>query len=162
VIVGKESAIELAVTCLLARGHLLFEDLPGVGKTTLRRHRGSGAGIAVPPRAVHQRSAASRHPGRRRFLTAETSSFLFKPGPVFAQVLLADEINRATPKTQSAAAAGGDGGRTGHGGWNESSAARAILCHRHAESDHSDGHVFTSRIAARPLFDALGTRRARP
>lgn len=101
VIVGKESAIELAVTCLLARGHLLFEDLPGVGKTTLSQALARALGLQFRRVQFTSDLLPADILGASIF-DRETSSFLFKPGPVFAQVLLADEINRATPKTQSA------------------------------------------------------------
>ena len=97
VIVGKQDAIRLAVTCLLARGHLLFEDLPGVGKTTLSQ------ALGLQFRRVQFTSdlLPADILGASIF-DRESSTFQFRPGPVFAQVLLADEINRATPKTQSA------------------------------------------------------------
>lgn len=101
VIVGKERAIELAVTCLLARGHLLFEDLPGVGKTTLSQALARALGLQFRRVQFTSDLLPADILGASIF-DRETSSFLFKPGPVFAQVLLADEINRATPKTQSA------------------------------------------------------------
>src|SRR5579863_9387283 len=98
---GKAEAVRMALVCLLARGHLLIEDVPGVGKTTLAQSLA---------RAVH----GSFH--RLQFTSdmlpsdvlgvtvynAHTEAFEFKPGPVFTNFLLADEINRTTPKTQSA------------------------------------------------------------
>jgi MoxR-like ATPase len=101
VILGKEHQIRLALACLLARGHLLIEDLPGVGKTTLAQalarllgmdfHRIQFTSDMLPADiigvAVYDR---------------DTGKFKFHPGPIFAQLILADEVNRATPKTQSA------------------------------------------------------------
>jgi MoxR-like ATPase len=98
---GKAEAVRMSLVCLLARGHLLIEDVPGVGKTTLAQSLA---------RAVH----GSFH--RLQFTSdmlpsdvlgvtvynAHTEAFEFKPGPVFTNFLLADEINRTTPKTQSA------------------------------------------------------------
>ncbi|MFZ4592990.1 MAG: AAA family ATPase [Verrucomicrobiaceae bacterium] len=101
VIVGKDDAIRLAVTCLLARGHLLFEDLPGVGKTTLSQALSKALGLQFRRVQFTSDLLPADILGASIF-ERETSSFIFKPGPVFAQVLLADEINRATPKTQSA------------------------------------------------------------
>ncbi|MDR9435311.1 MAG: AAA family ATPase [Thiohalophilus sp.] len=101
IIVGKPRAIRLAVTCLLARGHLLIEDQPGVGKTTLAH-----AIAAVMGLQYHRIQFTSD------LLPADilgvsvyeqgTGQFKFHPGPIFAQLILADEVNRATPKTQSA------------------------------------------------------------
>lgn len=101
VILGKEHQIKLALACILARGHLLIEDLPGMGKTTLAHTLAQVLGLQfqrvqftsdllpadILGISVYDRNAAN---------------FKFHPGPVFTNVLLADEINRATPKTQSA------------------------------------------------------------
>lgn len=101
IILGKERQIRLSLACLLARGHLLIEDLPGVGKTTLAHTLAQLLGLHFSriqftsdllPADVVGASIYDREQGRFHFL----------PGPIFAQVLLADEINRATPKTQSA------------------------------------------------------------
>ncbi|MDB6120437.1 MAG: family ATPase [Verrucomicrobiaceae bacterium] len=101
VIVGKPDAIRLAVACLLARGHLLFEDLPGVGKTTLSQALARALGLQFRRVQFTSDLLPADILGASIF-ERETSTFQFRPGPVFAQVLLADEINRATPKTQSA------------------------------------------------------------
>jgi MoxR-like ATPase len=101
VILGKEHQIRLAVACLLARGHLLIEDLPGVGKTTLAHvlarllglnfHRIQFTSDMLPADIIGV-SVYDR----------ETAAFKFHPGPIFFQMILADEVNRGTPKTQSA------------------------------------------------------------
>ena len=101
VIVGKDEIIRLSVCCLLARGHLLFEDLPGVGKTTLSQALSRALGLLFRRVQFTSDLLPADILGASIF-ERETSSFIFKPGPVFTQVLLADEINRATPKTQSA------------------------------------------------------------
>ncbi len=101
IIVGKDEAIRLAVVCLLARGHLLFEDLPGVGKTTLSQALARALGLAFRRVQFTSDLLPADILGTSIF-QRETSSFIFKPGPIFTQVLLADEINRTTPKTQSA------------------------------------------------------------
>ncbi|MDE2088923.1 MAG: AAA family ATPase [Gammaproteobacteria bacterium] len=101
IVLGKERPIRLALACLIARGHLLIEDLPGVGKTTLAHVLACLLGLKFSriqftsdllPADILGVSVYDRDGG----------AFKFHPGPVFAQVILADEINRATPKTQSA------------------------------------------------------------
>src|SRR5579864_553411 len=101
VIRGKDEVIEMALTALLARGHLLIEDVPGVGKTTLAQalarsfhcsfHRIQFTSDLLPSDVI----------GVSVFNPAD-QKFEFKPGPIFANIIVADEINRTTPKTQSA------------------------------------------------------------
>ena len=101
IILGKPQQIRMAITCLLARGHLLIEDLPGVGKTTLAHVLARTLGLQFQriqftsdllPADILGVSVYQR----------DSSEFKFHPGPIFAQMILADEINRATPKAQSA------------------------------------------------------------
>jgi MoxR-like ATPase len=101
IILGKEGQIRLALACILARGHLLIEDVPGVGKTTLAHVLARTLGLDfhriqftsdMLPADIIGVSVYERDSG----------VFKFHPGPIFAQVVLADEVNRATPKTQSA------------------------------------------------------------
>jgi len=101
VVLGKSHQIRLALACLLAGGHLLIEDLPGVGKTTLAHVLATTLGLEfnriqftsdLLPADILGVSIYER----------DTGGFKFHPGPIFAQVILADEVNRATPKTQSA------------------------------------------------------------
>jgi MoxR-like ATPase len=101
VILGKREQIKLALTCLFAGGHLLIEDLPGIGKTTLAKVLSRCLGLNF--RRIQ--CTSDMLPGDILGVSVferKTSSFVFHPGPIFTQVLLADEINRATPKTQSA------------------------------------------------------------
>ena len=101
VIFGKEPEIRLALACLFARGHLLIEDLPGIGKTTLAKVLSKCLGLEF--RRVQFTS--DMLPGDILGVSVfdqNSGTFAFHPGPIFTQVLLADEINRATPKTQSA------------------------------------------------------------
>lgn len=101
VILGKQQQIRLALCCLLAEGHLLLEDLPGMGKTTLAHALANSLGLSY--RRVQFTSDLL--PGDLVGLNiydARSQQFRFQAGPVFSQVLLADEINRASPKTQSA------------------------------------------------------------
>ncbi len=101
VVLGKEEQIRMALTCLFAGGHLLIEDIPGIGKTTLAKVLSRCMGLKF--RRVQFTS--DMLPGDilgSSIFDQNTGAFVFHPGPVFTQVLLADEINRATPKTQSA------------------------------------------------------------
>jgi len=101
VVLGKEDQIRLALTCLLAKGHLLIEDIPGIGKTTLAKVLSKCLGLNF--RRIQ--CTSDMLPGDILGVSVferKSSTFLFHPGPIFSQVLLADEINRATPKTQSA------------------------------------------------------------
>ncbi|MBR9912063.1 MAG: MoxR family ATPase [Gammaproteobacteria bacterium] len=101
VVLGKEQQIKLALTCLLARGHLLLEDLPGMGKTTLAHALANVLGLSYKRVQFTSDLLPADILGVSVF-ERNTSSFTFHPGPVFTQLLLADEINRTTPKTQSA------------------------------------------------------------
>lgn len=97
---GKESVVELVLACLLARGHLLLEDLPGLGKTTLAKALAHGVGGEFARVQCTPDLMPSDVTGFNLF-NQKTREFEFSEGPVFADVLLADEINRATPRTQS-------------------------------------------------------------
>ena len=101
VIVGKQAQVEDCIACLLAGGHLLIEDLPGVGKTTLANALAVSLGLQFSRVQFTADLMPSDLLGVSVF-ERSSESFVFHPGPVFAQVLLADEINRAGPKTQSA------------------------------------------------------------
>jgi MoxR-like ATPase len=101
ILLGKEKVIKLALTCLLARGHLLFEDQPGVGKTLLSQALAQSLGLQFR-RVQFTSDLLPADILGSSIYQRETGGFSFHPGPVFTQVLLADEINRATPKTQSA------------------------------------------------------------
>lgn len=101
IVMGKEQQVKLAFSCLLAGGHLLIEDLPGVGKTTLAHALAAVIGVRYQriqftsdllPADILGVSIYSR----------DQEKFEFHPGPIFSQLVLADEINRATPKAQSA------------------------------------------------------------
>ena len=101
VIVGKDEAINLAFVALLCRGHILVEDVPGIGKTTLSKALAQSLGCTFRRIQCTPDLMPSDVLGVN-FFNQKTSEFEFRPGPVFSQVVLADEINRATPRTQSA------------------------------------------------------------
>ncbi|WP_432382632.1 AAA family ATPase [Duganella sp. P38] len=100
IIVGKELQIRQALTCLLAGGHLLVEDVPGVGKTTLAHALAISLGLRFN-RVQFTSDLLPADVNGISIYAREQNGFVFHPGPIFTQVLLADEINRATPKTQS-------------------------------------------------------------
>ncbi|WP_028602282.1 AAA family ATPase [Ottowia thiooxydans] len=101
VLIGKNSQVQDSVACLLAGGHLLIEDVPGVGKTTLAHALARTFGLQFS----RVQFTADLMPGDLSGVAVyerQKEAFVFHPGPVFSQILLADEINRASPKTQSA------------------------------------------------------------
>ncbi|OGO64094.1 MAG: AAA family ATPase [Chloroflexi bacterium RBG_19FT_COMBO_47_9] len=101
VIVGKRSPVELAVVSLLCQGHLLIEDVPGVGKTVLARSLAKSLGCVFSRIQFTPDMLPSDVTGVSIYNQVSTQ-FEFRPGPLMAQIVLADEINRATPKTQAA------------------------------------------------------------
>ena len=101
VIVGKRDAIELVVVAMLANGHILIEDVPGVGKTTLAKSISRSVGLSFKRVQFTPDLLPSDVTGVTIF-NQKTREFEFRQGPVMAQIVLADEVNRATPKTQSA------------------------------------------------------------
>ena len=101
VIVGKSTQVQDCVACLLAGGHLLIEDVPGVGKTTLAHALSRSFGLQFS-RVQFTADLMPSDLSGVSIYERQKENFVFHPGPVFAQVLLADEINRASPKTQSA------------------------------------------------------------
>src|SRR5437763_16070636 len=101
VIVGKEQAVKLAVACLLARGHLLIEDIPGVGKTTLSQALARSLALAFQRIQFTSDLLPADILGNSIF-NRDEQQFVFHGGPLFSQVVLIDEVNRATAKTQSA------------------------------------------------------------
>ncbi|HWX80803.1 MAG TPA: MoxR family ATPase [Steroidobacteraceae bacterium] len=101
VILGKDAQIRLCVACLLARGHLLIEDIPGVGKTTLAHAIAKSLGLSFQRVQFTSDLLPADVLGVSIF-DRETGKFRFQRGPIFAQLVLADEINRASPKAQSA------------------------------------------------------------
>ncbi len=101
VIVGREQTVDLLLTCLAAGGHALIEDVPGTGKTMLARSLSASADLKFS-RIQFTPDLLPGDVTGLNFFDQSKSQFVFRPGPVFCNVLLADEINRATPRTQSA------------------------------------------------------------
>src|ERR687897_1985281 len=101
IIIGKSRQLQLAVACLLARGHLLIEDVPGVGKTTLAHALAKALGLSYHRIQFTSDLLPADVLGVSVFLR-DSGRFEFHKGPVFSQLVLADELNRATPKAQSA------------------------------------------------------------
>lgn len=101
IIIGKDSAVELAVVTLLCQGHALIEDVPGVGKTMLARTLARSTGCTFRRIQFTPDLLPSDITGVSIY-NQQSGAFEFKPGPILSQLVLADEINRATPKTQSA------------------------------------------------------------
>ena len=101
VILGKDGPVRMAVACMLARGHLLIEDVPGVGKTTLAHALARSIGLQFA-RIQFTSDLLPADVLGVSIYERETGTFKFHRGPIFAQFILADEVNRATPKTQSA------------------------------------------------------------
>jgi MoxR-like ATPase len=101
IILGKEAQIRMALACLLARGHLLIEDIPGVGKTTLAHVLARSLGLHFQRIQFTSDMLPADILGVSIY-ERDSGAFRFHPGPIFSQLILADEVNRATPKTQSA------------------------------------------------------------
>ena len=101
IILGKETVVRLALSCLIARGHLLIEDIPGVGKTTLAHVLAKTLGLSFQRIQFTSDLLPADILGASIF-NRDSGLFNFLPGPIFSHVILADEVNRATPRTQSA------------------------------------------------------------
>ena len=150
VVVGKREVLELVLVGILADGHVLLEDLPGVAKTLIARSLRAGrpgmpfARVQFTPDLMPADITGSSVFDQR------TAGFDFRPGPVFTSLLLGDEINRATPKTQAALLEAMQERQVtaeGHTHLLE----RPFMRHRHPEPDRVRGHLPAARGAARPV-----------
>ena len=153
---GEPAIVERAVVALLAEGHVLVEDVPGVGKTTLARALARSLDCSFARIQLTPDVLPSDVTGVSVF-DQRTSEFAFRPGPVFANIVLADELNRASPRTQSALLECMQE-RAGHGRRRRPTAGRAVLRDRDAEPDRAGRHVPAARGPARPLRAAARAR----
>ena len=152
VIVGKHHEVRLALVALLCRGHLLIEDVPGTGKTVLAKAIARSLGCSFRRIQFTPDLLPSDVSGLSIY-NQKTQEFEFRPGPIMSQVVLADEINRATPKTQSSLLECMEERQATIDGTTYPM-PRSVPRHRHAEPDRVRGHVRPAGGAARPLHAA--------
>ena len=152
VVRGKHDQIRLALVGLVAEGHLLIEDVPGVGKTMLAKALARSIDCSFRRIQFTPDMLPTDITGVNVF-NQERGDFEFRPGAVFANVVLGDEINRASPKTQSALA-GVHGGAAGHDRRGDPHARHALHRRGDAEPRRARGHLSPPRGAARPIHDA--------
>ncbi len=149
IVMGKKTQVKLAFSCLLARGHLLIEDLPGVGKTTLAHALAAVIGVRYQRIQFTSDLLPADILGVSIY-RRDLEKFEFHPGPIFAQLVLADEINRATPKSQSALLeAMAEGQVTIEG--ETHILPYAFFRHCHPEPARPGRHIPSPRLPARPL-----------
>ena len=148
-VLGKPHEVRLAFVALLAGGHLLIEDLPGLGKTTLAHALAATLGLDFQRVQFTSDLLPADVVGVSVF-DPQARQFQFHPGPVFAQVLLADEINRAPPRTQSALLEAMAEHQVTVDGITPC-VAGSVLRHRHAEPGGPVRHLSAARLATGPL-----------
>jgi len=156
VIFGKKQQIKLALTCLFSEGHLLIEDLPGMGKTTLSHALAAVLGLSYQRIQFTSDLLPADILGTNVF-NANEHTFTFHKGPIFSQVVLADEINRAGPKTQSALLEAMEEQQVTVDG-TKYTLPNPFFCNCHAKPALSVGYLPTSRIAVRSIFNAYKFR----
>ena len=153
VIVGKREVIELALIGLICQGHLLIEDVPGVGKTMLANALARSIGCSFKRIQFTPDLLPSDVTGVSIY-NQKAGDFEFRPGPIVAQVVLADEINRATPKTQASLLEAMEEHQITVDG-RDPPAAKSVRRAGDPEPDRVRGHVPSAGIAARPLHAAV-------
>ena len=149
VVQGKPDVVRLALVVLLAEGHLLIEDVPGVGKTTLAKALAASIDATVRRIQFTPDLLPSDVTGVAVY-DQESREFEFKPGAIFANVVVADEINRASPE-DAVGAAGVHGGAPGHRRRRQLRAGPAVPGDGDAEPARDGGHLSPARGAARPV-----------
>ena len=163
VVIGKRQEIILALVAYLSEGHILLEDVPGVAKTMLARALAAASAASFKRVQCTPDLLPTDITGASIF-NPKTTEFEFRPGPIFAQIVLADEINRATPRTQ-AALLEAMAERRVTGRRHDVSSRAAVPGHRHAEPDRPRRDLPASRSPARPVPGAaqpgLSQRRGR-
>ena len=160
VVVGMTEAVEMALASILAGGHVLFEDVPGLGKTLAARSLASAVGLDFRRLQCTPDLLPADITGSFVYSPA-TAEFVFRPGPVFTGLFLADEINRTSPKTQSALLeAMAEGQVTVEG--QSFGLPSPVPRRRNLQSDRIRGHLRAPRGTARPLPGAPGRRLSRP
>ena len=157
IILGKEDRLRLAIACLLARGHLLIEDLPGVGKTTLAHALARVAGPELPAHPVHQRPAAGRHHRRVDLRPRQRAASSFIPGRSLPSWCWPTKSTAPRPKAQSALLEAMEEQQVTVDGETHA-LPDPFFVDRHAESVAPDRHLSAARIAARPFPDAHRAR----
>ncbi len=150
VMVGKDDVIDLVLVALLSEGHLLIEDVPGIGKTTLAKAISRSIGCSFKRIQFTPDVMPSDITGIN-FYNQKQGEFEFRPGPIIANIVLADEINRATPRTQSALLEAMEERQVTVEGVTMRLPS-ALPGHRHAEPDRARRHVPAAGSAARPLL----------
>ena len=159
-IVGKRPIIELIMAGLLADGHVLLDDVPGVAKTLTARSIATAAGLSFS-RVQFTPDLLPADITGSTVLDLATREARFRPGPIFASLVLADEINRAPAKTQSALLEAMQERQTTADGVAHA-LPTPVPRDRHAEPDRVGGHLPAARGAARPVHPAHDDRPARP
>src|SRR6202171_5640272 len=147
VIVGKRFQLELLMVALLCQGHVLIEDVPGTGKTMLARAAAASLGLSFKRVQCTPDLLPNDITGVSVF-NQQAGTFDFRPGPVFVNILLADEINRATPRPHRGGAAGSHAGTPGDGGRRHAPAGHALRGAGHSKPHRIRGHLSLARGAA--------------
>ena len=161
VVVGQEGTLSGLVAALLVRGHVLLEGVPGVGQDAAGEGGRRRARPRLPARAVHARPHAVRRDRPDDLSTRARARSAFREGPVFTNLLLADEINRTPPKTQAALLEAMEERQVSVEG-DHAPAARSVHRRRHPEPGRVRGHLPAARGAARPLPVQAASSATRP
>ena len=155
-VVGRRRTLELVLIGILAGGHVLLEDLPGLGKTLIARSFARVLGLDFARIQFTPDLLPSDVVGAPLY-DQRSAEMVFRPGPVFTQLLLADEINRTPPKTQAALLEAMGEGQVSVDGQTRQ-AARAVHRPGHGQPDRVRGHLRAARGPARPVPDAAAAR----